>query len=143
MHAALQLLLFWAIAFVTLCSALVLLNIFDGVIGNDLFLHGVGKEAAIAGVASFVEGACIWLVVSFVPDASRALIVPAFVVALIYKFGHFEDWHKGDVFMLLAFQLAIGVFAAALLGGHFQTAVIILFVFAVFLAVFAGFAKSL
>jgi len=30
-----------------------------------------------------------------------------------------------------------------LLGGHFQTAFIILFVFAAFLAVFAGFAKSL
>jgi hypothetical protein len=143
MHAAIQLTLFWALAFVTLCSALVLLNIFDSIIGNDLVLHSLGKEAAIAGFASLVEGGCFWIVVSFVPAASRALIVPVLIVALIYKIGHLEDWSKFDVFMLLAFQVAICFFAASLFGGHFQTAVIILVVFAALLAVIAGFMKNL
>ena len=143
MHAALQLSLFWALAFVTLCSALVLLNIFDSIIGNDLVLHSLGKEAAIAGFTSLVEGGCFWAVVTFVPAASRALIVPAIIVALIYKIGHFEDWSKFDVFMLLGFQVAISFFAASLLGGHFQTAIIILVVFGAILAVIAGFMKNL
>ena len=143
MHAAIQLSLYWALAFATLCSALVLLNIFDSIIGNDLVLHSLGKEAAIAGFASLVEGGCFWIVVSFVPAASRALIVPALIVALIYKIGHFEDWGKFDVFMLLAFQLAISFFAASLLGGYFQRAVIILVAFAAILAVVASFTKDL
>src|SRR6266550_4066653 len=126
MHAAIQLSLFWALAFVTLCSALVQLNIFDSIIGNDLVLHSLGKEAAIAGIASLVEGGCFWIIVS-----------------LIYKIGHLEDWSKFDVFMLLAFQVAISFFAASLLGGHFQTAIIILVVFAAILAVIAGFRKNL
>ena len=64
-------------------------------------------------------------------------------MALIYKIGHFEDWSKFDVFMLLAFQLAISFFAVSLLGGHFQTAIIILVVFAALLAVIAGIMKNL
>lgn len=143
MHAAIQLLSYWALAFATLSSALVLLNIFDSIIGNDLVLHSLGKEAAIAGLASLVEGGCFWVVVTLVPAASRALIVPAIIVALIYKIGHFEDWGKFDVFMLLAFQLAITFFAASLLGGHFLTAIIVLAVFAGILAVIAGFMKDL
>ena len=86
MHPAIQLSLFWALAFVTLCSALVLLNIFDSIIGNDLVLHSLGKEAAIAGLASLVEGGCFWIVVSFVPAASRALIVPVIIVPDL------QDW---------------------------------------------------
>ena len=115
MHAAIQFSLFWALAFVTLCSALVLLNIFDSIIRNDLVLHSLGKEAGIAGFASLVEGGSFWIVISFVPAASRALIVPVIIVALIYKIGHLEDWSKFDVFMLLAFQVAISFFAASLL----------------------------
>ena len=77
------------------------------------------------------------------PAASRALIIPVIIVALIYKIGHLEDWSKFDVFMLLAFQVAISFFAASLLGGHFQTAIVILVVFAGILAVIAGFMKNL
>ena len=79
----------------------------------------------------------------FIPAASRALIIPVIIVALIYKIGHFEDWSKFDVFLLLAFQVAISFLAASLLGGHFQTAVIILVVFAGILAVIAGFMRNL
>jgi len=134
---------FWFFAFVTLCSALVLLNIFDGAIGNDLFLHGAGKEAAIAAAASLVEGAGVWLILHYVPTASQALVVPFLIVAMIYKVGHFEDWSKGDVLMLACFQAATGFFAASLLGGHFQAAFFVLVMFAAFLALFASFARSL
>ncbi|MGD1085505.1 MAG: hypothetical protein ABSA47_12265 [Verrucomicrobiota bacterium] len=143
MHTALQLLALCSLAFVTLCVALVLLNIYDGVIGNDLTLHSAGKEAAIAGVAALVEGAGLWIVVYFGPVATRALVVPALIVALIYKVGHLEDWSKGDVLMLLVFQLAIAFFAALLIGGQFQAAVLVLLVFAACLAAIASFAKNL
>jgi hypothetical protein len=144
MHIALQLLAFWSFALVTLCSALVLLNIFDSVIGNDLTLHSVGKEAAIAGVASFVEAACLWLVATYAPTAlGRAIVVPALIVVVIYKIAHLEDWSNGDALMLLGFQVAAACVAATLLTGHFLAAVFILLVFAAILAVIASFMKGL
>jgi hypothetical protein len=144
MHFAIQLLAFWSFAFVTLCSAVLLLNIFDSIIGNDLTLHSVGREAAIAGSASFVEAACLWLVVTYAPQAiGRAIVVPALIVALIYKIAHLEDWSKGDVFMLLTFQLLTACVAAIMLTGHFLAAVFLLLVFAAILAVIASFMKGL
>ena len=50
MHAAMQLSVFWALAFVSLCTALVLLNLFYNLIGDGLELLSLGKEAMIAGV---------------------------------------------------------------------------------------------
>jgi hypothetical protein len=47
---------YWAAAFVTLCLGLVLLSVFYRLIDSELGLHGLGKEAAIAGVASFFQG---------------------------------------------------------------------------------------
>lgn len=142
MRATLQLLEFWALAFVTLGVAVVLLNIFYGLIGNDLTLHSIGKEAAIAATASLVEGASVWLVLAFIPAAGRALIVPALIVGLIYKLSHLEDWSRYDVLLLLGFQMAIGGFAVSLLIGHFATAFTILFVFAAALVIYGSFAKS-
>jgi len=142
MHATLQLIGFWTLAFVTLASAVVLLNIFYGLIGNDLTLHSLGKEAVIAGSASLVEGASVWLVITFVPAAGRALIVPALIVGLIYKLSHLEDWSRYDVLLLLVFQIAIGGFAVSLLLGHFATAVGIALIFAAGLIVFGSIAKS-
>ena len=143
MHTAIQLAGFWALAFVTLGTALVLLNIFDSLIGNDLILHSVGKEALIAGVASLIEGGSVWLVISFLPLAARALMVPFLIVALIYKIGHLEDWSRYDVFMLLVFQGVIAGIAVALFVRQFQTAFVILIVFAFALALLAGFARGL
>jgi len=131
MHAALQLLGLWALAFVTLGLAVALLNLFSGLIGSDLALHPVKKEAAIAGIASLLEGVSLWLVITFVPTAVRALIVPALIVGLLYKVSHLQDWSRYDVLLLLAFQLAIGGFAVALLAGRFATAATILSVFTV------------
>ena len=143
MHAPIQLVAYWAVAFLTLGMAVVFLNIFYGLIGNDLELRSGGSEALIAGVASLVEAASIWVVISFVPLAARALIVPVIIVALIYKIAHLEDWSRYDVFMLLIFQGVIGCFGVSLIFGHFQTAIIVLVGFVVFLTVIASFAKSL
>lgn len=143
MHIAMHLLGFWAIAFATLAAALVLLNIFDGLIGNDLILHSAGKEAVIAGFASLVEGGSLWLVVSFVPSAVRALIIPAIIVALIYKLGHLEDWSRYDVSMLLLFQGVLVGIALCLFFGQFLTALVVVLVFVFALAVIAGFVRGL
>ena len=143
MHIAMHLLGFWAIAFATLAAALVLLNIFDGLIGNDLILHTAGKEAVIAGFASLVEGGSLWLVVSFVPSAVRALIIPAIIVALIYKLGHLEDWSRYDVSMLLLFQGVLVGIALCLFFGQFLTALVVVLAFVFALAVIAGFVRGL
>ena len=148
MHLALQLSLFWAVAFVTLCAALALLNIFYGLIENDLDLHSFGKEAVIAGIASLIEGAGVWLVVWVIPAAGRAsgmraLIIPLLIVALIYKIAHLEDWGRGDVLLLLTFQCVIGCSGALLFFGRFGPALFILVGFGIILALIAGFARSL
>lgn len=143
MHAAIQLFAYWAISFLTLGIAVAFLNFFSGLIGNDLVLRSFGAEAAVAGAASLVEAASIWLVASFVPSAARALIIPALIVALLYKMTHLEDWSRYDVLMLLGCQIVIAWFGVSLAFGHFQTAIIILAGFAVVLAVFASFARSL
>lgn len=73
----------------------------------------------------------------------RALIVPAIVVAIIYRLAHLVEWSRYDVFMLLMFQAVIAGFGGSLLVGQFQTAFIILLVFAFALAVIAGFVRGL
>lgn len=128
-------------AFLSLCTALVLLNIFYGLIGDGLELLGLGKEAVIAVIASLIEAASLWLVVTFVPAGARAMIFPALVVALIYKVAHFEDWGRFEVLLLLVFQIVIGCLGVSLFFGHFQTAIIILVVFAAVLAVIAGISR--
>jgi hypothetical protein len=143
MHSAIQVLVLWAAAFVTLSLALVSLNIFYAVIDNDLTLRSVGQEAAIAGIASLVEGASVWLLVVFAPGAARALFIPALVVAIIYKLSHLEDWSRNDVLMFLMFQVVIGISGASLLFGHFKTAIIIMGLFAGILAIIASISRSL
>lgn len=144
MHTAIHLLGFWAVAFVTLGAAIVLLNIFYGLIGFDLSLQSLGKEAVIAAIASFVEGASVWAILTFAPNpmAGRTLVIPALIVAILYKICHLEDWSRYEIMALLLFQFAIGYFGASLLLGHFQTAIIILAVFVTILAIIAAIAKS-
>jgi hypothetical protein len=134
MHAAIQLVIYWALAFLTLGMALVLLNVFFGLMGNDLDLRSAGSEAVIAAVSSLVEALSFWSVITFVPLASRALIFPVVVVGVIYKVAHYEDWGRFDVFMLLVFQAVIAVFGVSLLLGHFQTAFVVLVGFGLVLA---------
>ncbi len=142
MHTAIHILGFWAVAFVTLCAAVVLLDIFYGLINFDFSLHTLGKETVVAAVASFVEGASLWAVFTFLPAAARALIIPVLIVGMIYKVSHLEDWSRYDVMALLLFQFFIGCFGATLLLGHFGTAIIIVAVFAAVLSLIAVIAKS-
>jgi len=148
MHAAIELVAFWAFAFLTLGIAVVLLSIFGGVIESDMELLGIGKEAVIAGLASLIEAATVWLIVLFISAAYRglalrAMIIPLIIVGLIYKIAHLESWSVFEAGLLLAFQVAIGCLLASLISGHFQAAVMVLVVFGIILAVIAAFAKSL
>jgi hypothetical protein len=140
---ALHILEIWALAFVTLGAALLLLNIFFALIENDIALHSLGKEAAIAAVAALIEAASVWAVVTFIPLGGRALFFPALIVGVIYKVTHLEDWSHYECFALLLFQLVIAAFGACLFFGHFSTAAIILIVFFICLAVTVAFMKGL
>jgi hypothetical protein len=143
MHPAIQFLIFWALAFLSLCVALVLFSIFYGLIGNDLILRSAGQEAAIAGFASLIEGASVWLVATYVPTAGRALFVPVFAVAVLYKIAHLEDWNRYDIVLFMVFQLVIVLTGACLFLGQYQVALVTLAVFGVCLFIIASIAKSL
>ncbi|HEX7618670.1 MAG TPA: hypothetical protein VF480_08125 [Verrucomicrobiae bacterium] len=148
MHAAIELVAFWAFAFLTLGMAVVLLSIFGGVIESDMELLGIGKEAVIAGIASLIEAATVWLIVLFISAAYRglalrAMIIPLIIVGLIYKIAHLESWSVFEAGLLLAFQVAIGCLLSSLISGHFQAAIMVVVVFGIILAVIAAFAKSL
>lgn len=143
MHAALIFVVIWLLAFITLSAAVLLLNIYYQIIGNDLVLRSLRQEAAIAGIASLIEGGSAWVIVSFLPAAVRAMFIPALIVAIIYKFSHLEDWTRYDVGLLLIFQFVIACSGGALFSGHFQAALIIVAVFVGFLALVGSFVRSL
>jgi|SRR5665213_194447 len=148
MHAAIELTAFWAFGFLTLCAAVWLLSIFGGMIESDMELLSFGKEAVIAGIASLIEAAGVWLIVLFISAmyrgfALRAMIVPLIIVALIYKVAHFESWSVFEAGLLLAFQVAIGCLIASLISGHFLAAIMLVVGFGIILAVIAAVAKSL
>jgi hypothetical protein len=143
MHAAVQFIVLWVLAFVTLSAALVLLTIYYSVIGNDLVLRTLSQEALVAGVASLIEGAGAWVVISFIPAAARAMFVPALIVAILYKCAHLEDWSRYDLILLLLFQMVITAVGGCVYFGHFQAAIIILAFFGVFLAILGSIVRSL
>jgi len=148
MHAAIELAAFWSVAFLTLCLAIALLSLFGNVIESDMELLSLGKEAVLAGVASLVEAAGVWLIVLFISPAYRggalrAMIVPLIIVALIYRIAHLESWSVFESGLLLAFQVAIGCLIASLVSGHFLAAIMVVAVCGIVLVVVASFAKSL
>ena len=148
MHAAIELVAFWAFAFLTLGMAVVLLSIFGGVIESDMELLGIGKDGVFAGLASLFEAATVWVLFLFISAAYRglalrAMIIPLIIVGLIYKIAHLESWSVFEAGLLLAFQVAIGCLLASLISGHFQAAIMVVVVFGIILAVIAAFAKSL
>lgn len=133
----------WVLAFVTLSAAVLLLNIYYQLIGNDLVLRSLRQELIIAGLASLIEGASAWGIVTFLPIAVRAMLVPALVVAIIYKLSHLEDWNRYDVGLLLMFQVVISCFGGFLFFGHFQATLVIVVAFGGFLALVGSFVRSL
>jgi hypothetical protein len=148
MHAAIELAAFWGVAFLTLGVAVILLSIFSSVIESDMELLNLGKEVMIAGVASLIEAAGVWLIVLFISAmyrglALRAMIIPIIIVGLIYKVAHLESWSTFEAGLLLVFQIAICCLVASLISGHFQAAIMIVAVFGIVLAVIAGIMKGL
>src|ERR1700733_5867273 len=112
MHAALHILEFWALGFVSLAVTLAVLNIFWNLIGQDLCLKTLGKEANIAGFASLVEAIGLWLLLPLGSMGMRGMIIPGLIVGLIYKVAHFEDWSRIEIICLLMFQLIISTAGA-------------------------------
>lgn len=109
LHAALHILLFWALAFVSLCITLVLLDIFWDLTEQDLCLQTLGKEAVVAAIASLIEAVGLWLIIEYAHEVPPniivcLLIVPGFIVGLIYKFSHIEDWSHYEIIGLLFFN---------------------------------------
>lgn len=148
MHATLELAAFWLVAFLTLSAAVVVLSIFCDVVESDMELLSFGKEAVVAGFASLIEAATLWLIVLFIPVetrglALRAMVIPIMIVGLIYMIAHFETWSIFETVLLLAFQLVIGCMMATLLSGHFGAAVVILLMFGAFMAAIGVIARSL
>ena len=124
------------------------MNIFGNVIESDTELLSLGKEAVIAGIASLIEALGLWLIVLFISPGYRSLglrgmAIPIIMVALIYKITHLESWSLWETGLLLAFQIAIGCCVAALISGQFQTALMVIVVFGIVLAVIAAVARSL
>jgi len=88
MHSAVRILEFWALAFVTLGAALVLLNVFFSAVGNDIELHSLRTEAIIGAIASLIEGTSVWVILTVIPAAARALFIPILIVGLLYRLSH-------------------------------------------------------
>jgi hypothetical protein len=143
MHPVLQLFVFWASAFATLCISVVLLKIYSDFIDSDMTLNGMRAELVTAGAASLVEAGSVWTVLAFIPSAVRALILPVLIVGLIYKLTHVETWSRYDVLLLLGFQAVIAGSAAALVLGHFLTAFALVGGLAVCLVIMAAVVRSL
>jgi hypothetical protein len=145
MHAAFHIIEFWVPAFLSLSATLVLLNIFWNLIEQDLCLKTLGKEAVIAGIASFIEAIGLWLILTFAnsPMGMRGMIIPGLIVGVIYKVAHFEDWTRYEIICLLMFQLVVTTIAAGLLTAHFAMAITVAVVFATILAVIASFMRGL
>ena len=148
MHAVIELVAFWAFAFLTLGAAVWLLSIFGGIIQSDMELLSLGKEAVIAGIASLIEAAGMWLIVLFIPAMSRGMalrgmIIPIFIVGFIYKIAHLESWGVFEVGFLIAFQIGIACLVASLIAGNFLAAIMVVVVFGIVLGIVAVVAKSL
>ena len=132
---------FWAIAFVTLCLALVLLAVFYRLIDSDLGLDSVRKEAVIAALASAVQAGGLWFSTSILPGRAPRLTVPVLVVAIIYKVGHLTDWSGYEIGGIILFQIVLWNTGLWLLAGQFKLALIVLGAFATGLALIGGMAK--
>ena len=144
MAPATQFFQYWALAFGTLCVALVLLSVFYRLIDSDLELHSLRKEAVIAGIASVVQGAGFWFSASlFQGQPFRRLVIPGAIVGIIYWLSHLEDWSGYEIGGIAFFQAAVMSTGLCLVTGQFKLAVIVLGAFVVGLAVIASIARSL
>ena len=135
---------YWALAFVTLSAALLLLNLFCSFIDSDISFHSVGKEALVAAVASAVQGAGFWFSASlFHGQPFRRLVIPGVIVAIIYWLTHLPDWNGYEVGGIAYFQMALLATGLCLIRGEIQLAAMILGLFSIGLIIIAGIARRL
>jgi|ERR1043166_5379252 hypothetical protein len=136
---------YWALAFVTLSLAVVLMDLYYRLIDFDLDLRGPRKEAIIALMSSAVQGSGFWLSASlFNGDAFRRInAIPALIVALIYWATHFKDWSGYEVGGIAYFQAWILTTGLLLYHQEVKMAIIFFGLFLLGLIVIAGVAKSL
>ena len=134
MATAAQFFGYWALAFVSVGMALVLLSLFYRFLECDLNLHGFWKEAVIAAVASAVQGAGFWF---------SASLFHGDMLAIIYWLAHLEDWSGYEIGGIAYSQAAILVAGLILVTGQFKFGIIMLALFAGGLAIIASIAKSL
>ena len=121
-----------------------LLNFFCSLIDSDLDMDSVGKEAAVAGVASAVQGADFWLSASlFQGQPFRRLVIPGLIVTNVYWLAHRPEWRSYEVGGIAYFQMALLATGLCLVRGGIQLAVMFLGLFIVGLFIIAGIAKSL
>ena len=134
---------YWAVAFLTLCTALLLGSIFFARMDMDLGLHGLWREVRIAVVASLVQGTGLWFSSSLVPGGFRKQVIPTMIVAFVYWLTHLGEWSGYEIVVILFFQALVWFTGAAVLAGQFKIAAIILIAAAAGLAFIAAVAKSL
>ena len=145
MATASQFFQYWGLAFVTLCIALPLLNLFYRIIDSDLNLHGLRKEAVIAGIASAIQGAGFWVSASLFPGNpfhSRVLVIPLALVGFVYWISHLEDWSGYEIGGIALFQGVILTVGLCLIRGEFKFAAIISGVFIIGLMIIGSIAKD-
>ena len=142
-HPVAMFFIYWALAFGTLGAALVLLAAYYRLLDSDLDLQTIGKEFWIAAIASLLQGAGLWLVLSLISTGRGLAIIPAAAVAIVYKLGHMEDWGLYEVFGLFVFQMVILSTLASLIEGQFGTAAITVTAFVACVAFIAGIVKGI
>jgi len=97
---------YWALSFVTLSAALILLSIFYRLLDSDLGLDEFRKEAVLAVIASAVQGAGFWFSASLFPgDPFRTMLLPGLIVSFTYRLAH-----------LAAITLAVFIGGLAIIG---------------------------
>jgi hypothetical protein len=136
---------FWGLSFVTLSVALVLLSVFYRLIDSDLGLHGWGKEAVIAVIASLVQGAGLWVTASIIPGGGlRRQIIPSILVGIIYYATHIEkEWDSYEMAGIFSFQMAVWSVGFFMLTGEFKIAAVVLTGFVGALFIIGNSAKGL
>ena len=143
MLPATQFLEYWGLAFLTLSMALGLGSTFYRWMEMDLGLDSWRREARIALVASLVQGTGLWFTASLVPGGLRRQLIPAIMVAIIYRLMHLKDWSGYEIGVILFFQMVIWNTGAFAVAGDFKIAAMILGAALLCLGLIASVARSL
>ena len=146
MLSATQFFQYWALAFVTLCIALLALHAFYQLVDSHLSLHHWGKELGIAVTASFFQGGGFWVSAwLFHGEAFRrpVLVIPFAIAGMIYWISHAQDWSGYEVGGIALFQAMFLSTGACVYTSEFKLAAMILGIFAIALAGIASIARKL